>query len=194
MKKFLIAALAAAAFATPAMAETQGTLSSTSSQGTVVVTTNVPKLVRISGLEDITINATAADLSNVNGAYNRSQTFCVYSNNTLNGLYNLKVDGQAGAELNTGEAKYSLNGPEDQTLSFALWTSDQASNVYGRGTAAPGVAKSFQTTAGNQQRTTTLDCNGRDNASMNVRFTNARILAAVAGSYSGTLTFVVSSI
>lgn len=193
MKKIVIAALAATAFAAPAAAQNNGTLGATS-QANVAVTTTVPQLVRISGLEDITINATATDLSNTSGAYNRSQTFCVYSNNTLDGLYKLSVNGQAGAELNTGEAKYSLSGPEGQTLSFSLWTSDVAANPYSGGTAAPGVAKSFKTTSGGQARTTTLNCNGQENASLNVRFTNARILAAVAGSYTGNLTFVVSAI
>jgi hypothetical protein len=91
-----------------------------------------------------------------------------------------------------GELPISLNGPEQQTLSFALWTSDDANNVYGGGTRSPGVAKNGKTTAGNQPRTTTTNCNGNDNAAMNVRFTNARLLAAVAGTYTGTLTFVVS--
>jgi len=194
VKKILNAAVLAAAFiASPALAQ-DGALSSTSSSAEVDITTNIPKLVRISGLEDITLNASAADLANAGGAYNRGQTFCVYSNDTMAGLYKLSVNGQAGAELNTGEAKYSLSGPEGQTLSFSLWTSDIANNAYAGGTATPGVAKSFKTTSGGQTRTTTLNCNGTENASMNVRFTNARILAAVAGSYTGTLTFVVSAL
>lgn len=194
MKKILCAsALAAAVIASPAFAQ-DGNLSSTSSSAEVDISTTIPKLVRISGLQDITLTASATDLANAGGAYNRGQTFCVYSNDTTAGLYKLTVNGQAGAELNTGEAKYSLSGPEGQTLSFALWTSDIASNVYVRGTATPGVAKSFKTTSGGQARTTTLNCNGTENASMNVRFTNARLLAAVAGTYTGTLTFVVEAL
>lgn len=192
MKKILtLAALAATVAVSPAFAQ-DGALSQTSSQADVDVTANIPRMVRISGLEDLTLNVTAAALSNAGGAQNLGQKFCVYSNDTLQGLYKLAVLGQAGAELNTGEAKYSLNGPEQQTLSFALWTSDNANDVYGGGTRAPGVAKNGKTTAGNQPRTTTTNCNGNDNAAMNVRFTNARLLAAVAGTYTGTLTFVVS--
>lgn len=194
MKKILgAAALATAVIASPAFAA-DGILSSTSSSADVDITTTIPKLVRISGLEDITLTANATDLANTGGAYNRGQTFCVYSNDTTAGLYKLTVNGQAGAELNTGEAKYSLTGPEGQTLSFALWTSDIASSVYAGGTRTPGVAKAGKTTAGGQPRTTTLNCGGTDNASMNVRFTNARILAAVAGTYTGTLTFVVEAL
>ena len=193
MKKVLFAsAIAAAVIASPALAQ-DGTLGSSSS-AEVDITTTIPKLVRISGLQDITLNATATDLANTSGAYNRGQTFCVYSNDTTNGLYKLTVNGQAGAELNTGEAKYSLSGPEGQTLSFALWTSDIANDVYAGGTRRPGQAQNGRTTAGGQQRTTTLNCNGTENASMNVRFTNARILAAVAGTYTGTLTFVVEAL
>jgi hypothetical protein len=194
MKKlFVSAALAATVLVTPAFAQ-DGVLSQTSSQADVDVTAVIPRMVRISGLEDLTLNVTAASLSDASGAQNLGQKFCVYSNDTLQGLYKLAVNGQAGDQLNTGEAKYSLSGPENQTLSFALWTSDQANNVYIGGTRSPGVAKNGSTTANGQPRTTTTNCNGNDNASMNVRFTNARLLAAVAGSYTGTLTFVVSPI
>lgn len=193
MKKILAASAIAAAFiASPALAQ-DGTLGATSS-AEVDITTNIPKLVRISGLEDITINATAADLATAGGVYNRSQSFCVYSNDTLAGNYKLAVLGQAGDELNTGEAKYSLNGPDSQTLSFALWTRDVATSPTNGGTNAPGVYKSFKTTSGGQTRTTTLNCGGVENASMNVRFTNARMLAAIAGNYTGTLTFLVSTL
>lgn len=180
--------------ASPAFAQSagDGALSETASVATVNVTTIIPKMVRISGLEDINLNVTAASVATGSGAQNVGQRFCVYSNDTSNGLYKLTVDGQAGAELNSGEAKYAIAGPEGTTLSFALWTSDQASNVYVRGTNTPGVAREFRTTAGGQTRPTTLNCNGNDNASMNVRFSNARILAALAGSYTGTLTFTVA--
>lgn len=185
----MVALSASSAFAQSAG---NGALSETASVATVNVTTIIPKMVRISGLEDINLNVTAASVATGSGAQDVGQRFCVYSNDTSNGLYKLTVDGQAGAELNSGEAKYAITGPEGTTLSFALWTSDQASNVYVRGTNAPGVAREFRTTAGGQTRPTTLNCNGNDNASMNVRFSNARILAALAGSYTGTLTFTVA--
>lgn len=195
MKKiFGFAAAMVALSASPALAQSagDGALSETSSVARFTVTTNIPKMVRISGLEDITLNVTAAAVSNATGAQNVGQRFCVYSNDTSAGLYKLTVDGQSGSELNTGEAKFSLTGPDSTQLSFALWASDRANDVYVKGTATPGVAKNMQTTAGGQTRPTTLNCNGTENASMNVRFTNARILAALAGSYTGTLTFTVA--
>lgn len=196
MKKFLgLAAAVVALSASPAFAQAgDGALSQTASIASFNVTTNIPKMVRISGLEDITLNVTAASVANANGAQNVGQRFCVYSNDTSAGLYKLTVDGQSGSELNTGEAKFSLTGPDATTLSFALWASDRASDAYAKGTATPGVAKNMQAVAGGQTRPTTLNCNGTDNASMNVRFTNARILAALAGSYTGTLTFTVAPI
>lgn len=195
MKKILVVAAAMAAMSsTSAIAQSagDGQLSSTASTAQFDITTVIPKMVRISGLEDISLNVTAAAVSNPSGAQNVGQRFCVYSNDSVDGLYKLTVDGQAGAELNTGEAKFSLAGPNNTTLSFALWASDRANDVYYKGTAAPGVAKNMQTTAGGQTRPTTLNCNGTENASMNVRFTNARILAALAGSYTGTMTFTVA--
>lgn len=195
MKKvFGFAAAMAALSASPALAQSSGdgALSETSSVASFKVTTTIPKMVRISGLEDIQLDITAAAVANSNGAQNFGQRFCVYSNDTSAGLYKLTVDGQSGTELNTGEAKFSLTGPDSTRLSFALWASDRAGDAYAKGTAAPGVAKNMQTDAGGQTRPTTLNCNGTENASMNVRFTNARILAALAGSYTGTLTFTVA--
>ncbi|MHA3840735.1 hypothetical protein ACX0GZ_05890 [Sphingomonas aestuarii] len=194
MKKALgFATALVALYATPAFAQAgDGQLSQTQSSASFNVTTNIPQMVRISGLEDLTLNVTAASVASGTGAQNVSQRFCVYSNSTLQGLYKLTADGQSGDELNSGEAKFSLNGPEGTRLSFALWTSDRASDVYYKGTATPGVAKSMQTAHNGQARATTLNCNGTDNASMNVRFTNARLLAALAGSYTGTLTFTVA--
>lgn len=195
MKKvFGFAAAMVALSASPAFAQSagDGALSETSSVARFNVTTNIPQMVRISGLEDITLNVTAASVASATGAQNVGQRFCVYSNSTSAGLYKLTVDGQSGSELNTGEAKFSLTGPDSTQLSFALWASDRASDAYAKGTATPGVAKNMQTTAGGQTRPTTLNCNGTENASMNVRFTNARILAALAGSYTGTLTFTVA--
>jgi hypothetical protein len=190
----LFAALAVATAATPAFAQaTDGKLSEDSSIGKLSVTTVIPKMVRISGLEDMAFNVTADSVANEGGAISKTQKFCVYSNDTVDGLYKLSVEGLAGDELNTGEAKFALTGDTGNTLSIAVFTSDNAAHAF-NGTAAPGVARSFKTTSGGQTRPTNLSCNGVENAAMAVKITNKRILAAIAGSYTGTLTLTVSPI
>ena len=195
MKKVtLFAALAVATAAAPAFAQaTDGKLSQDSSVGKLSVKAVIPNMVRISGLEDMAFNVTADAVANESGAIAKTQRFCVYSNDTADGLYKLSVDGLAGDELNTGEAKFALTGETGNTLSIAVFTSDNAANAF-NGTAAPGLARSFKTTAGGQTRPTNLSCNGVENAAMAVKITNKRILAATAGSYTGTLTLTVSPI
>src|SRR3546814_4989449 len=108
---------------------------------------------------------TAADLVNASGTQNRSEKFCVYSNDTTEGLYSISVNGTPGSELNSGELKFGLNGPSG-ILDLGFWVSDQANAAYARGTATPGQERAnFKTTAGGQARPTTLNCGGGSNAS-----------------------------
>ena len=195
MKKIALAVAAASiAFASaPVVAATDGALSITNSTGTMTVTTNIPKLVKISGLSDITFNPTAADLSNADGAQGTSKRFCVYSNDTAAGLYKIKVDGLAGSELNSGELKFGLNGPGG-VLDYGVWVSDEANKPYDRGTATPGQERNFKTTSGGQTRPTTLNCGGGTNASLAFKLKNSGILAVTAGAYTGTLTLTVSAL
>jgi hypothetical protein len=175
MKKIILsAAIAASALiSAPALAAaTDGQLASvdTGSIGSMTVTTNIPKLVKISGLSDLSFNPTAAQLSDGTGLQNASQRFCVYSNDTVNGLYKVRVDGLAGSELNTGELKFGLTGPGGSILDLGVWVSDQANNAMIRGTARPGQEKqNFATTSGGQSRPTNLTCNGQNNASLAFR-------------------------
>lgn len=196
-KMFAAGVLAASMMAAPAMAATDGDLSEESSVGSVLVQTSIPKMVRISGLTDIQFQISASDVATGTGRQNKTIKFCVYSNDTLDGLYQMRVDGTPGNELNTGENKFALtangNGAEG-TLSHAVWVSDNANNVYGGGTATPGGSKNFKTTAGGQERPTTLNCNGTSNAALNVGIPNKNILAATSGDYAGTLTLTVSTL
>lgn len=198
MKKLaLAAALAASALVSaPAFAAaTDGALSSADSVGSMTVTTTIPKLVKISGLSDISFSPTASQLSDSSGTQNASERFCVYSNDTVNGLYKLRVDGLAGSELNSGELKFGLAGPNSSVLDLGVWVSDQAAAPYARGTATPGQERAnFATTSGGQARPTSLTCNGSTNASLAFKLKNSGILAAVAGTYTGTLTITVSAI
>lgn len=190
----LLAAAAAIVTATPVFAATDGALSQTSSTGTMTVTTNIPKLVKISGLSDIVFNPTAADLANASATQNQTEKFCVYSNDTSDGLYKIKIDGTPGSELNTGELKFGLTGPGG-VLDLGVWASDKANDAYYAGTVAPGVEKSnFKTTSGGQTRPTTLNCGGGTNASLAFKLKNSGILAKTAGAYTGTLTLTVSTI
>jgi len=195
IKKTLMAAAALAVLATGAQAETQGTLSQTSSTGTTVVTAVIPNMVSISGLNDVTFNVTADDINNPYfGGIDKTEKFCVYSNVTTGGNYNISVSGTAGTD-----APYALTGTGG-ALDMAVWVSDDEANPFsgagvgGNGFAFPGAVKTGYQTARSKARATDLACGnvGGTNAALQLRLNDAEILAAIAGSYSGTLTLTVS--
>lgn len=192
MKKFIAIAAAAAVFASPAMAATQGTLSDGSSSGSVTVTANIAPMVRISGLNDLTMTINAASVLNPSSsAAIEIENFCVYSNADANGSYKIRVDGAAG----TAAQRFGLTGTGG-TLNYAVHLLQTAgTNPNGSLVTSSGQVKDFQNTAGGQARATDTTCSnvaGGNNAGLSVRVSDTDALAAIAGSYTGVLGVVVS--
>ena len=108
MKKLLIAA-AAIMVATPALASTAGDLSVTSSQGSLDVNVNIPKMVRVSGLDDLAFNITPQMLTEPYfSREDQTSTFCVYSNDGADGAYSMQISAtQSGAS----GRPWGLTGP-----------------------------------------------------------------------------------
>ena len=187
MKKLLLAAVCAATFAAPAFAATDGSLSTTSSSGTVTFTTNIPNMVRVSGLNDMTINVTPAMLTEpYHSREDASDNFCVYSNAGANGNYKMSV---SATPLG---GNFALTGPG--SLRYLIWLSDDPANQF-KHNAHPGSSFASATTAGGLARPATLDCSdvsGGANASIHVGVDDTDLLAAVAGTYSDTITVTVS--
>lgn len=189
MKKLLIAA-AAVAFATPAMAATDGELSTTSSAGTVEFNVNIPKMVRVSGLDDMTINVTPAMLTEPYfSREDANDTFCVYSNDGVDGAYAMTVSATSNTTGSGGA--FQLNGPE--ALPYAVWTSDDTGNKFKN--YSYGQTTSYLAGADGNGRATTLDCSNRgDNANIHVGVNDSALIAAQAGSYTDTITVTVSTL
>jgi spore coat protein U-like protein len=193
MKKIVFLAAAAALATSPAIAANSvGSLSGSSSMSDFNVTTTIPKMVQISGLTDLSWNPSVGDLTNVNGAHDMPEAFCVYSNDTVDGLYKVQIDGDKSdpADYNTGEAKFAVSNGTSK-LGIGVWVADSL-NYYAGSNAIPGTAYAKKTTAGGVARPTTTNCGGVNNASLYVRMWNKRILAATAGTYTGTLKVTVS--
>lgn len=204
MKKLMtIAAFAAATAALPALAQTNagtitgpgvdGQLSTSSSTGSFDVNAVIEPMVRISGLDNLTIKPTPAQLTSQYNSFTDGTTkFCVYSNINADGDYKIQVTGQPG----TGGAPYSLSGPGG-TLNHLVYVSDDINNPLkpgGAGWTSNNTVKTYKTTAGGLPRPTALNCPAGENASVYVRLMNADVLAAQAGTYTGTLTVIVSVI
>lgn len=189
MKKLLIAA-AAVAFATPAMAATDGQLSTTSSTGTLEFNVNIPKMVRVSGLNDLTINVTPAMLTEPYfSREDANDTFCVYSNDGADGAYSMTVS--ANPNPGSSGGAFALTGPE--SLPYAVWTSDNTGNKFK--TYSFGQTVNYLANADGQGRPATLDCSGRgDNANIHVGVDDSKLIAAQAGNYHDTITVTVATI
>jgi hypothetical protein len=187
MTKLLRALVAVSALAAaPAMAATDGNLDQSSSVGTVNLTTTIPPLVRVSGLTDMTINVTAAALNNKFFSRQDTETqFCVYSNVGADGGYTMKVDGAAGKTR-----AYTLTGAGGN-LDFSVWMSDDVKNSF-KNFTWPGATQNYKTTSSGK-RPTDLNCSNGKDALLHVGVDNSTILAAVAGTYTGTLTVTVAA-
>ena len=190
MKK-LLAAVAALAMATPAMASTDGVLSDTSSTGTLDITATVAEMVSIRGLDDLTLNINAAAISGPSSHAAIAQSnFCVFSNVDAAGSYNISATGTPSGDSGN---PFALAGATTGTnLNYVVHLSDE--KLVNDNQVQPGQVLSYTNTAGGQTRATDLNCSnaGGENASVSVRVRDVVALAALADTYTGTLTVTVS--
>lgn len=191
MKKLAFAAATAVlAISSPAFAATDGALSTTSSTGTVQLNVNIPEMVRVSGLNDLTINVTPAMLTEP--FFSREDavdTFCVYSNDGANGEYSMAVSATAGPG---GDTPFALTGPGQ--LPYAMWTSDNVGNSF-KSFRFNGSPTNYTSNADGAGRRTTLDCSAQgNNASIRFGVKDSNLIAAQAGAYTDTVTVTVSVI
>jgi len=207
MKKLLLgaAAVLALGFSTTALAATDGTLSATSSTGTFLVNTTLPKLVRISGLSDVTHVFTATEIAAAAAIASYSpvtlpgNNFRVYSNDGTDGAYTLTVSGPTGPA--GGNENFGLvGGTSGGRIPMRVIVSDNPTNefqdtaltggnVLPNGTAVSG----YLADKDGAHRPYTLDCSdvGKD-AAVWGQFPVGGLLSAVADQYTGTITIVVS--
>lgn len=157
-----------------AVAASQGTLGSTST-GSVDISATVPGRVQISGLSDVAFGT--VDPST---AASDAQDVCVWSNTSGRG-YSLTATG-------SGVANAFTLSDGTNNLAYAVEWADSsgqsAGSVLTPATALGGLAS----TAVNP----TCSAGPAASASLIVKLTTADMQAAVAGSYTGTLTLVVA--
>jgi hypothetical protein len=194
MKKLIVAAAAVSALFAGAAQAADGSLGNTSS-GTFDVTATVAPMVQVTGLSDITLSIDPASLRSNWGTTNGRTTFCVFSNVTAAGSYNVQVLGETG----DGRANpYGLIGQTTNTklLHTVGYWDNAAYNSIDALFMRQSIVRSSVNTRNGQQRATTTNCSenglGGKNASINVGIRNPIALAALADTYKGTLTVVVS--
>lgn len=170
------ALLACCALALPgtAIAATQGTVGSTST-GSVSISAVVPGRVQISGLTDIdfgTVDPTTAASSN--------EDVCVWSNTSGRG-YTVTATGSGASN------EFSLSDGTN-TLPYSVEWADTSGQTTGTALTSGTALGSLTSTAVNP----TCSSGPSATASLIVGMTAADLQAAVASSYTGTLTLVVA--
>lgn len=155
-----------------AIAATQGNLGATST-GTLDITITKADQARITSVTDINLGTWTI----ATGAPTGFDDVCVY---TSTGSYEVTTT----SANNTG-ASYRLY---DGSANYIVYTVNWNDATGGGGAAMThGTAMTGQT-----GDSTSETCSGGQNASVQVDITNANMIAAVAGTYTDTLTMVVA--
>jgi hypothetical protein len=171
MKKFIRTALIStlAGVAASSMAATQGTLGATST-GNFLITAVLQDLVQVSSLDDLNLGTYPGT-----GALSGSEGFCVYRNGT--GAYTATLTGSGAASAFT-----IASGAN--TMAYTVTYNGSA--IITGGTTA--------TQAGNSSVTDCGGANVANNATIAVNITQAVLQASPTGTYTGTLTILVSPV
>jgi len=170
MKAAAVAATFAVASATgTAHAASQGSLGSTST-GSVVINATIPNLAQISRLDDINLGSwSGADL-------NGSDQFCVFSSTRS---YTITATSANG----TGTT-FRLKDSGTNYIAYTVNWTDSAAAV---SALSSGTASGAQATSA-----TSVNCAGADNTTVAINVPSANVSAVPAGSYSDTLTMLVT--
>lgn len=159
----------------PASASSDGTIGADST-GTVQIDAAVPGRVQITGLTDV-------DFGTVDPTLDASdaQSVCVWSN-TSGRKYNVTAtgDGGTGTDFSLSDGTNAL----PYTVEWAATSGATTGSALTSGTALTGLSSSAVNPS--------CSSGASKSASLIVNMASADLLAAVAGSYTGTLTLVVA--
>lgn len=180
MRKFVRAAAIAGccslAISGPAFGASDGTIGATST-GTVSISATVPGRVQISKLSDVlfgTVDPTSAA--------SKAENVCVWSNTSGRG-YQITATGSGGGSSNT----FALsNGTAE--LPYAVEWAGSSGQTSGTALATGTPLTGLTSTATNP----TCSAGPAATASLVVKMAASDLQAAVASSYTGTLTLVVA--
>ncbi len=160
-----------------AFAASDGTLGATSS-GSTNVSLTVPELIRVSGIDNLTLNPYSS------GDVDLTTDVCIYTNDE-DGQYDVTISGDGGpnqaASFQIGDAATT----DDMTYT-AAWN-----DVSGTNTNETAVTHGNELTVQTGANTTSQTCSGGSSARLHINITEAEVLAQAAGTYIGTITILV---
>lgn len=156
-----------------AFGATDGSLGATST-GSSTVTVTVPNLIRITGISDIALGSFSGS-----GAMTGFDDVCIYTNLAA-GTYQVTATGSG-----TSSAFTLASG--GNTLAYSAYWNDTS----GTNTGEAQLTATTPLTTQSGANTSSETCSGGTNARFRVLIAEAALLAAQAGSYTGTLTLAV---
>lgn len=169
-------------------AASDGSFDETTSTGTSTITMTIPKLYKVSGINDLGGADFPITEGFANGASHATDfdTLCIYSN-ADSGTYDITLTGDGGA----GDNEFSITDGEDELPYRVYWndtTGSRGSEVADGEAASPGSV----TPAPFSNASNLIDCNNTDNARVDVQFDREDVLEVGEGSYTGVLTISLS--
>ena len=178
MNKFkkiaLTTAIASSLFAGQAFAASQGNLDATST-GESVVTLTINDQVQITGVDDIALGA----FDGTNDLNNQT-AFCVYRSGADAYQMTVSADGKTAFEV--------ASATTGDTIGFTT-------KVDGDNDASNGATIAHGGTSGSFNGSNLIDCNGSDNAALEVNFAAADLrTAGSATDYTATIVILVEPI
>lgn len=186
MKKYVLFMLMFLLLSPLGFAATQGTLGG-SSTGSVLITLNINPAIQISNLTDIVINYVVGVSS---GNATGFSPACVYSNSTTKN-YSIKA---TSTNASGGNMRVSTGGGSPSYINYtAQWFTNP--NATG-GTPVSLTNGTAVNISGATANNTSPNCsNGAsNNASVLITFLSADLSSATQGSYTDTLTLLVTPI
>lgn len=181
LKLALTLALSSAVAGT-AFAATQGTEGATST-GTSDLSVTIPKLVKITGVADLA----GGTYDGGAGGFDEEDSVCIYSNmDTGTATYAVNITNGSNPAASPTAGFYVGSAATDDEIAFAVAWNDQSGN-----TGETAVTHNTPLT-GQNGFSNAPDCSSTDNANFRVTMTQANMLAVLPGTYTSTLTIVIT--
>lgn len=153
------------------------------STGTSDISVTIPKLVKISGISDLT----EAGYDGSAGGVDMDDDVCIYANLGAGGNYTVTISGGSnGWGGGTAAGFFVGNNANAQEIAYAVAWND-VTGTAGGVAVTHGVDLTTQTGYSNAE-----DCGASTNANFRVTLTQANLLAVLNGTYTGTLTIVIT--
>lgn len=181
MKKYIFTVVLFLAVVLNAAAATDGTAGATST-GTVNVTLTINPVMKISNLNDITFTYTGAT-----GNLIASDDICIYSNNLLSSNYYITA---TSGHASSGTFRVSNGGG---TPAYIPYTLEWFTQISAGGTATSLSSGVKNATAFTGANSTSDTCSGGLNSSIKVTFAQSDLTSAASGSYTDTITLLLSA-